>query len=76
MSRKLDQLESELLSLEPHVRATLARTLLESLDNLSEEECERLWVDEADARYRDFKAGKSIAIDGDEVFSRARARKR
>jgi len=76
MPRKLEQLESELLSLEPQVRATLARTLLQSLDNLSEEECERLWAEEGEARYRDFKAGKSTATDGDEVFSRARARKR
>jgi hypothetical protein len=39
-----------------------------------EEECEGLWAEEAEARYRDFKAGKTTAVDGDEVFARARAR--
>lgn len=76
MARKLEQIESELLSLEPHIRATLAKTLLDSLEHLSEEEYEGLWAEEAEARYRDFKSGKTTAVDGDEVFARARARKR
>jgi hypothetical protein len=39
-----------------------------------EEECEGLWAEEAEARYRDFKAGNTTAVDGDGVFARARAR--
>jgi len=76
MARKLDRIESEVLGLDPEARARLATRLLESLENLSDEECEQLWAEEAEARYRDFKAGKAAAIDGDEVFARARARKR
>jgi hypothetical protein len=76
MARKLEQLESELLRLEPQARATLAKTLLDSLENLSDQEYEQLWVGEAEERYRLFKEGKMTAIDGDEVFARARARKR
>ena len=46
----IDDLEGEVLKLEPRVRARLARKLLESLEALSEEENERLWVEEAERR--------------------------
>ena len=74
--RKVEELEAELLQLDLHARATLAKTLLESLETLSDEEYERLWSEEAEARYADFKAGRMSAVDGDQVFARARARSR
>jgi len=54
----------------------LAKTLIDSLDDLSDDQYEQLWADEAEARYADFLAGRTTAIDGDEVFARARTRKR
>jgi putative addiction module component (TIGR02574 family) len=75
MVRKLEEIEGELLRLTPAARASLAKKLLDSLEDLSEEENERLWAEEADARYVDFKAGRTTASPGDEVFARARARK-
>lgn len=75
-SKDLHELESQLLALEPHTRAALAKTLLASLDDLSDEEYDRLWAEEAEARYADFLAGRTGAVDGDEVFARARARLR
>ena len=72
----LRELESQLLELEPQKRAALAKTLLASLDDLSEEEYDRLWAEEAESRYADFLAGRTTAVDGDEVFARARARLR
>lgn len=75
MARQLEDIESEILTLEPSVRAALAKRLLDSLDDLSDEEIERLWAEEAGARYEEFRAGKAKAVDGDEVFARARARK-
>ena len=45
-----------------------------SLDDLSDEEYEQLWAEEAEARYADFLAGRTNAVDGDEVMARARAR--
>lgn len=74
--RDLHELESELLRLEPSTRAALAKTLLASLDDLADEEYERLCAEEAEARYADFLAGRTAAIDGDEVFARAHARVR
>ena len=40
------------------------------------DEIQQLWVEEAEARYADFIAGRTSAVDGDEVFTQARTRKR
>lgn len=74
MGRKLEEIESEILRLDRHARANLAKSLLESLEDLSAEEYEQVWGEEAEARYADFKAGRSRAISGDDVFDRARSR--
>lgn len=76
MARKIQEIESELLQLDRHDRAAPAMSLLDSLEDLTEAECEELWIQEAEARYADFQAGKTSAIDGDEVFARARERTR
>jgi hypothetical protein len=68
MSRATDEIELELLQLDARSRAALAKSLLDSLETLSEAEYEQLWVEEAEARYADFVAGKTDAIDGDEVL--------
>ncbi len=75
MARNLEKIEVELLRLTPPARAALAKKLLDSLEDLSEEENERLWADEAEARYADFKTGRTKAIPGDQVLARARSRK-
>ena len=75
-NKTMYELQSQLLQLDPHARATLAKTLLASLDDLSDQEYEQLWAEEAEARYADFLAGRTSAVDGDEVFARARARLR
>ena len=74
--RTAEDIASEALQLDPLARAAVARRLLESLQGLSEADYERLWAEEAEARYADFEAGRTKAIDGDEVFARARARSR
>jgi hypothetical protein len=45
-----DELETEALKLTPRERARLAERLLQSLENLSDEENARLWAEEADRR--------------------------
>jgi hypothetical protein len=45
------------LSLDVHDRAALAQRLLASLDELSEEEAERLWAEEAQRRREDYHRG-------------------
>ena len=76
MARRIEEIEAELLQLDRQARAALAKALLDSLENLTDVEYEELWSTEAEARYADFLAGKTSAVDGDEVFARARARNR
>jgi putative addiction module component (TIGR02574 family) len=74
--KDIHELEAQLLRLEPQTRAALAQTLLASLDELSDAEYDQLWAEEAERRYADFVDGRARAVDGDDVFARARARLR
>lgn len=56
------------LGLDLKERAKLAERLLESLDGVSEEEISELWLDEAERRIREFRAGGMEAIASDQVF--------
>jgi len=46
----IDELEAEVLKLRPEARARLAERLLDSLENLSDEENARVWAEEAERR--------------------------
>ena len=58
-NKDIHELEAQLLRLEPSARAALAKTLLASLDDLSDDDYDRLWAEEAEARYADFLAVSS-----------------
>ena len=70
----IEEIESEALKLGPNERARLAGTLLESLEELSRAENERLWAEEAERRDRDMDAHESSGIPAEEVFHDARSR--
>ncbi|MBI4489176.1 MAG: addiction module protein [Deltaproteobacteria bacterium] len=55
------------LSLDVHDRAVLAERLLASLEELSEEEAERLWAEEAQRRLEEYRAGRAKAARAEEV---------
>ena len=59
------------LSLNAEERATLAERLLASLDDLDEQEAERLWVEEATRRKAEFNAGRASAAEASEVAKKA-----
>lgn len=59
------------LSLEVRDRATLAERLLASLEEISEEEAERLWAEEAERRLDEYRAGRAQAIQAEEVYVKA-----
>jgi putative addiction module component (TIGR02574 family) len=71
MPMAMQKIESEALSLDIHSRANLVGKLLLSLDEPTVSEVERLWLDEAERRLNDHRAGKVLGIPGDEVFKRA-----
>jgi hypothetical protein len=72
----IDELESEAMKLDPKARARLAGRLLESLENLSEEENNRLWAEEAGRRDSDLDADRDGGGAADEVLRDARGRLR
>ena len=71
----IDELKSIVLELPLEERARLASDLLLSLDDLSEQETEHLWLEEASRRDAEVDAGKAELIPGDQVFAEARARR-
>lgn len=70
----IEQVETEALKLNPQARAELAEKLLRSLDDLSEEEIERLWAEEAVRRDAELDDGTASMRDAEDVFKDARAR--
>jgi len=72
----VDELKKEALRLNPEARAQLASELLASLDAMSETEIEKLWIDEAIRRDEELDSGKARAYPVDEVFARARSRRK
>ncbi len=68
----LDEVLKSALSLTVEERATLAERLLSSLDELSEDEAERLWAEEAERRLHEYRAGRAAAVPAEEVFEKAR----
>jgi putative addiction module component (TIGR02574 family) len=69
-----EELEIEVLKLPPRDRARLAEKLLQSLENLSDEENARLWAEEAKRRDQAWDADRTMGRPSDDVFRDARAR--
>ena len=69
-----EELEVEALKLAPRERARLAEKLLESLENLSEDENAKLWAEEAKRRDQTWDADQGMGRPAAEVFREASAR--
>ncbi|HEX9787388.1 MAG TPA: addiction module protein [Candidatus Binatia bacterium] len=59
------------MSLDVRDRATLAERLLASLEELTEEEAERLWAEESQRRLEQYRAGRAKAVPAEEVHKKA-----
>lgn len=59
------------LRLKVEDRAALAQRLLASLEDLSEEEAESLWAEEAQKRLQEYRAGRARAVPAHEVAQKA-----
>jgi hypothetical protein len=70
----VEQVETEALKLDPQARAKLAEKLLRSLDDLSEEDIEQLWAEEAVRRDAEIDSGAASLRDAEDVFRDARSR--
>ncbi len=71
-----EEIVAAALKLDRKDRAQLASRLIRSLDEeeekLSPEECEKLWLEEAERRLEEWEQGKVKGVPGEEVFARAR----
>jgi len=73
MSPQLMECEAQALELPPTDRATLAEHLIASLDELSDEQNEQMWLAEADRRYRAYKSGNISSRSAEDVLRDVRA---
>jgi putative addiction module component (TIGR02574 family) len=73
---EFEKLQADLLELPLTSRASLARALIESLDESADENIETLWADEIGRRDDDLRNGKATARPLDQVLHDARERLR
>ena len=73
MSPDLKECEVQALRLSVDERAALAEHLIESLDVLDDAENERLWVEEAERRYHEYRQGRVSSKPAAEAIRDARA---
>ncbi len=69
-----EQVENEALKLKPEARAELAEKLLRSLEDLSDEDIDQLWAEEAVRRDEELDAGTASMRDVEDVLRDVRAR--
>ena len=69
-----DELEVELQKLDPRERARLAAALLNSLEELSDDENARLWAEEAERRHDGLLVDNTLRQSAMDVFREIRER--
>jgi len=76
MAHSPGEIEADALGLPPEDRARLALRLLASLEETVEspEEIEKLWIAEAERRFRDLRDGVVQGIPAQQVFAELRTR--
>ena len=74
MAKTIEDIENEIRSLSADDRMHLLRDLIADLDGNMDEDVEKAWLEEAERRYKEVKAGEVELIHAEEVFARARAR--
>jgi hypothetical protein len=70
----VQDIEQAALSLNLQERARLAHRLLHSLDELSDEENEKLWLEVAERRVQELRSGQVKSIPTKDVLSDVRAK--
>ena len=73
MASPARQIESRALKLSPRARARLAERLISSLDEETDADAEKLWVDEAERRLDELRTGRVKGRSAASVFRKARS---
>ena len=74
MSKGLGDIEKDALALPLRERARLVERLLATLDQGEDDDVEETWIEEAERRYREYRAGRIGAKPADQVFEQAKKR--
>lgn len=74
MPTELEKCEEQAKHLPLEERAVLIRRLIEGLDELDEQNLQRLWLQEASRRFNEYKDGNINSRKSSEVFHNARAK--
>ncbi len=74
MVRQLSDIEQDAMALSRQERARLVEHLLATLDPGEDVDAEDLWLEEAEKRYAQYRAGKLKSKPADQVFREARER--
>jgi putative addiction module component (TIGR02574 family) len=72
MAKTLSEIESEAMQLSRKERATLIERLIPTLDVGEDVEAEELWLQEAERRYEEYRAGRIASKPTDQVFADAK----
>ena len=74
MAKTLSEIESEAMQLSRKERATLIERLITTLDVGEDVEAEELWLQEAERRYEEYRAGHIASKPTAQVFADAKKR--
>ena len=74
MARKFGEVESDAMELSLRERALLVERLLATLDLGEDVEAEELWLQEAERRYQEYRAGVIASKAAEQVFEDANKR--
>lgn len=74
MSTNLEKLKTEIMALPIEERASLAKSLIESLDETEDSSIDQLWLNEIDRRYSEVKSEKLTLRKVEDVISEAKER--
>ncbi|MBC8279526.1 MAG: addiction module protein [Chloroflexi bacterium] len=72
MPRKLSDIQRDVMDLSRQERAALVEHLLATLDPGEEVEVEDLWLEEAEHRYAEYRAGNIVSRPADLVITEAK----
>jgi len=72
MVTEFERLKEDLLMLPPESRASLARTLIQSLDESVDEQAESLWLEEILRRDAEIRSGTANLKPAQQVLQEAR----
>jgi len=74
MAANLKELEDQIAGLSTEDRTRLIADLIQSLDTGADEEAEAKWLEVAEQRYQDYRAGKLSSKSADRVIEEARSK--